>query len=44
MAWGVGVIDLTAGESIDMLGDKKGTKLGPVRRLNAPKVPFCLKF
>ena len=44
MAWGVGVKNLIARNSPDMLGAKTGTKIAPVRRLNVPKVPFCVKF
>ena len=44
MAWGVGVENLIARNSPDMLGTKMGTKIAPIWRLNAPKVPFCAKF
>ena len=44
MAWGVGVENLIARNSPDMLGDKTGTEIAPIWRLNAPKVPCCVKF
>ena len=44
MAWGVGVENLIARNSPDMLGGKTGTKIAPIWRLNAPKVPICVKF
>ena len=35
MSWGVGVKNLTARIAPDMLGSKMGTKMVPVRVLNA---------
>ena len=44
MSWGVGVKNLTARNSPDMLGDKIGMKQVPVRALNAPYSSKCIVF
>ena len=41
---GVGVENLTARNSPDMLGKNTGTKEVPVGALNAPTIPFCTKI
>ena len=44
VSWGVGVKNLTARNSPDMLGDKIGMKQVPVRALNAPYSSKCIVF
>ena len=44
VSWGVGVKNLTARNSPDMLGDKIGMKQVPVRALNAPYSSKCIAF
>ena len=41
MAWGGGGKNLTARIAPDMLGSKMGTKVVPVRALNAPTISKC---
>ena len=44
MSWGVGVKNLTARNSPDMLGEKICTKRVPVRALNIPTISKCTVF
>ena len=44
MSWGSGAKNLTARKSPDMLGSKMGTKMVPVRALNAQSTILRAKF
>ena len=44
MSWGSGAKNLTAGIAPDMLGSKMGTKMVPVRALNAQSTILRAKF
>ena len=44
VSWGVGIKNLTARIVPDMLGGKMGTKMVPVRALNAPTSSKCAVF
>ena len=44
VSWGVGVKNLTARNSPDMLGDKIGMKQVPVRALKLPTISICIVF